>query len=82
MIPVLAPVLGTLPAAFLSTVVFGIMHGYQGSMGIARTMLMGGVLAWGFLASGSLWPPIIAHVLIDLLAGIVLGERLLVPEPE
>lgn len=81
-IPVLAPLVGTVPAAVGSTVVFGIMHGYQGAMGIVRTTLMGGVLAWGFLASGSLWPPILAHVLIDLLAGIVLGERLLVPEPE
>ena len=69
-------------AAVVSTAVFGIMHAYQGSMGVARTTLMGGVLAWGFLASGSLWPPILAHVLIDVLAGIVLGERLLVPAPE
>jgi membrane protease YdiL (CAAX protease family) len=81
-IPILAPITGLGGAAIASTIVFGIMHGYQGAMGIARTTLMGGVLAWGFIASGSLWPPILAHVLIDLLAGIVLGERLLVPEPE
>jgi membrane protease YdiL (CAAX protease family) len=40
---------------------------------------MGGFLAWGFLASGSLWPAILAHTAIDLLAGIVLGEKLLSP---
>ena len=76
-IPVLAPLIGTFGAAVLTTVVFGILHGYQGRLGILRTGVMGGVLAWGFLASGSLWPPIIAHTLIDLLAGIVFGERLL-----
>ena len=78
-IPVLTPVLGTLGAGVLTSAVFGVMHGYQGALGVVRTALMGGVLAWGFVASGSLWPAILAHTLIDLLAGIVLGERLLSP---
>jgi membrane protease YdiL (CAAX protease family) len=43
---------------------------------------MGAFLAGGFLASGSLWPPILAHTLIDVLAGIVLGERLLTEPTE
>lgn len=73
----LAPLVGANVAAVLTTVVFGILHAYQGPLGVLRTALMGGILAWGFLASGSLWPPIIAHTLVDLLAGIVLGERLL-----
>jgi membrane protease YdiL (CAAX protease family) len=77
-IPVLTPVLGIGPAAVLSTAVFGIMHGYQGTMGIIRTGLMGAVLVWGFLASGSLWPPILAHTFIDLLVGLVFGDRLLI----
>ena len=77
-IPVLAPLLGLTGAAVLSTAVFGVIHAYQGALGIVRTGLMGGVLAWGFLASGSLWPPIIAHTLIDLVAGIALGDKLLV----
>jgi membrane protease YdiL (CAAX protease family) len=76
-IPVLATLTGVGPAAIVSTVVFGIMHGYQGMMGIIRTGLMGAVLAWGFLASGSLWPAILAHTAIDRLAGLVLGDRLL-----
>jgi membrane protease YdiL (CAAX protease family) len=77
-IPVLATVMGVGPAVVVSTAVFGIMHGYQGTMGIVRTGLMGAVLAWGFLASGSLWPPILAHTLIDLLVGLVFGDRLLI----
>jgi len=78
-IPLLAPMLGVGGAAALTSVVFGVMHGYQGLLGIARTTLMGGILAWGFLASGSVIPAIVAHTLIDVLAGIVLGERLLSP---
>ena len=79
-IPALAPILGPVGAAALSTVVFGIIHAYQGWFGVVRTGMIGGILAAGFLMSGSLWPPIIAHTLIDLIAGVVLGERLLSPE--
>jgi membrane protease YdiL (CAAX protease family) len=43
---------------------------------------MGLVLAWGFIASGSLLPAMIAHTTIDLIAGIVLGDWLLSPEPD
>jgi len=76
LITALAPLIGVGGAAVLSSVVFGVLHVYQGWLGIPRTALMGGLLAWGFLASGSLWPAIIAHTAIDLVAGIVLGERL------
>lgn len=78
-IPVLAPLVGVGGAAALTSVVFGALHGYQGWLGTARTAAMGGFLAWGFLASGSLWPAIAAHTAIDLVAGIVLGEKLLSP---
>jgi membrane protease YdiL (CAAX protease family) len=78
-IPLLAPLLGVGGAVLLTSGVFGVLHGYQGWLGILRTALMGGLLAWGFLASGSLWPAIVAHTAIDLLAGIVLGEKLLRP---
>jgi membrane protease YdiL (CAAX protease family) len=77
----LAPLFGTGGAVVVSCAVFGVLHAYQGLIGVVRTAAMGGVLAWGFLASGSLIPPIIAHVAIDLLAGIVLADRLMLPEP-
>jgi membrane protease YdiL (CAAX protease family) len=76
-IPVLAGLMGAPGAAVLTSLVFGALHGYQGWLGAVRTALMGGVLAWGFLAAGSIWPVICAHVAIDILAGIVFGERLL-----
>lgn len=81
LITVLAPLTGVGGAAVLSSAVFGVLHVYQGWLGIPRTALMGGLLAWGFLASGSLWPAIVAHTAIDLIAGIVLGERLVGPAP-
>jgi membrane protease YdiL (CAAX protease family) len=78
-IPALAPLVGMPGAVAVTSIVFGILHGYQGLLGTLRTAVMGALLAWVFLASGSLWPAIVAHVAIDLLAGIVLGERLLSP---
>jgi membrane protease YdiL (CAAX protease family) len=74
---VLGGLMGSPGAAAVTSLVFGVLHGYQGWLGTARTALMGGLLAWGFLAAGSLWPPIVAHTAVDLLAGIVLGEKLL-----
>lgn len=79
-ITTLAPLVGTGGAVAITSTIFGVVHGYQGVLGMARTGIMGAVLAWGFLASGSLWPPMVAHILIDLLAGIVFGESLMSPE--
>jgi membrane protease YdiL (CAAX protease family) len=79
-IPVLAVLLGPVGAAVVSSVVFGVLHAYQGPLGMARTAALGGLLAWGFLASGSLWPPIAAHALLDVVLGVALAERMMVPE--
>ncbi len=79
-ISVLTGVVGVTPAAALSSVVFGVLHAYQGPLGVARTAGLGGLLAWGFLESGSLWPPMAAHAILDMLLGIALAERLMVPE--
>lgn len=78
-IPVLIPAVGSLGALLVTSVVFGVLHAYQGALGMVRTSLMGAALAGGFLLSGSLLPAIAAHILIDLLAGIVLADRLLLP---
>jgi membrane protease YdiL (CAAX protease family) len=81
LITALAPLTGVGWAAVISSGIFGVLHVYQGWLGIPRTALLGGLLAWGFLASGSLWPAILAHSAIDLIAGIVLGDRLVGPAP-
>jgi membrane protease YdiL (CAAX protease family) len=75
----LAVVAGAGWAAAITSLVFGVLHGYQGWLGVARTASLGGLLAWGYLASGSLWAPMVAHVLLDLVLGIALADRLMVP---
>ena len=78
-IPVLIPVVGPVGALLLTSAVFGVLHVYQGALGILRATAMGATLAGGFLLSGSLLPAMIAHTLIDLLAGIVIADKLLLP---
>lgn len=77
-IPVLAGLVGSdWTAAVLSSGIFGFLHAYQGHIGVVRTGVMGLVLAAVFLWSGSLWPAVAAHAVIDLLGGLVLGPRML-----
>ena len=77
LIPVLTGLLGSAwVAAALSAAVFGILHAYQGWLGVGRTALLGFVFAASLIISGTLWPAILAHAILDLLAGLVLGETL------
>ena len=62
---------------FLSSCAFGLLHGYQGWLGVLRTGIMGFFLAASFVISGSLWPAVIAHVTLDLVSGLILGKTLL-----
>ena len=78
-IPVLIPIVGSVGALLVTSAVFGVLHAYQGTLGIFRTAAMGATLAGGFLLSGSLLPAMIAHTVIDLLAGIVIADKLLLP---
>jgi uncharacterized protein len=64
---------GVWPATVLSSVAFGFLHAYQGPVGIVRTGLMGFVLAVPVVVTGSIVPSMIAHALIDVVAGLVLG---------
>ena len=64
-------------ALMLTSATFGVLHAYQGSIGLVRTGVIGLIMGAAFLHTGNLWPPILAHALIDLVAGLVLSERLL-----
>jgi len=68
-------------ALALACVPFGLVHVYQGPVGVVRTYILGLVLGASYLATGSLWPAMVAHTALDLLGGLVLGDRLLGPEP-
>lgn len=50
----------------LSSVLFGLMHAYQGLVWVLATMAMGGILAMSVIYAGSLWPAIIAHTLYNM----------------
>jgi len=58
----------------VSSVAFGLAHSYQGAGGVMRVTLVG--LAFGglYVLSGSIWLPIIGHVLVDILQGAMLLE--------
>ncbi len=64
-------------ALIVTSATFGVLHAYQGPIGVVRTGVVGLIMGAVFLHTGSLWPPIVAHTLIDLVAGLVLSERLL-----
>ena len=51
---------------FLTSLVFGLAHIYQGIAGILATAVMGFVLSMAYIISGTLLLPIVIHVLIDL----------------
>ena len=77
LVPALTTVLGwSWGAALLSSAVFGLLHAYQGWLGIARTAALGFVLAASLILTGTIWPAILAHAILDVLAGIVFGESL------
>jgi membrane protease YdiL (CAAX protease family) len=53
-------------AIAISSLAFGLAHGYQGISGIAATGILGAVMAVIFVVTGNLWLPIAMHALIDL----------------
>ena len=60
-----------------TSLAFGVLHSYQGKLGVVRTGVVGFFMGAAFIYTGSLWPPMVAHALIDLVAGLVLRDRLL-----
>lgn len=63
-------------AATVSVVVFAAAHAYQGWSGTVRVALLGVILTIPFLVTGSVFPSIIAHTALDVLAGLVLADWL------
>ena len=57
-------------AALLSSIWFAIGHIYQGQRGLITTFIVGMIFVSMRIWSHSLFPPMLAHALIDLVAGI------------
>ena len=69
--------IGPWAAAAVSAAAFGVLHSYQGGLGTARTAVTGLVLTVPVLMAGTILPAILAHVLVDLAGGLVIGPWLL-----
>lgn len=72
----LAQVMPLWIAVVVSSVAFGLAHSYQGATGALRTGLIGLAFGTYFVVTGSIWLPIVAHALLDLLQGAAIHELL------
>ena len=77
----LAHFMSFLAACVVQAVVFGICHAYQGPRGVMLTTLAGAFFTAVLLVSGSIWPAMLIHALMDLHAGD-LARRVFPAEPE
>lgn len=66
-------------AVVVSSLAFGMLHSYQRIGGVLRAGILGALLSAPLLATGSLFPSMAAHALIDLIAGLLLADWLVPP---
>ncbi len=67
---VLSEPLGPWPAALLTSVSFGLSHGYQRTVGVVRASVLGLLLTLPVMWTGSLFPAIVAHFWINAAIGV------------
>ncbi|HEX6999191.1 MAG TPA: type II CAAX endopeptidase family protein [Gammaproteobacteria bacterium] len=65
---------GVWPPVLFSAALFGLAHVYQGPYGAVQTALLGAVLAAFTIRWGTLWPAILAHSAINMLAVVQLED--------
>jgi len=61
-------------AVIVSAIAFGLGHSYQGSAGVVRVTAIGLVFAALYILTGSIWVPIVGHILFDALQGLSIVE--------
>lgn len=72
LVAALTPALGFWGAALVATLAFGYGHIYQGGLfGFLRTASVGAVLMTIVYLSGSIWPAVLLHAVIDLVGGYI-----------
>lgn len=69
------------PAVAITSVSFGLAHGYQRVAGMVRASLLGAILAIPVVATGSLFPAVAAHFWINAVLGLG-GWKWIVPEEQ
>ena len=70
-----------IPAAIVSSILFGLAHIYVGVPHVIRAMIVGGVFVTLALGTGSLWPAVVLHAAIDLFSGDLAYRVLHPPQP-
>lgn len=63
-------------AVIVSSLIFGLGHSYQGAAGMLKTGVVGLSMAVLYVITGSIWLPIVAHALFDILQGKTITEIL------
>ncbi len=63
-------------AVAVSSVGFGLVHSYQGASWAVRAGLVGLGFAIYYVLTGSIWLPILAHIALDILQGLMVFELL------
>lgn len=56
------------PVAIVMSALFGALHLYEGRHAAAVIAVWGILFAWSYVRTGSLWPGIVAHTLVDAVA--------------
>jgi len=69
----MTPLVGMWPAVFISSVIFGLGHAYQGPAGILKTSLIGLFLALLTVFSGSLFVAMLLHTVGDITSGRIMA---------
>lgn len=78
LIPALIVATGSLLAGIaVSSLAFGVMHAHQRAGGAARAAILGLILAFPLLVTGSVYPSIVAHASVDIIGGIWAARWLL-----
>lgn len=70
-----------IPAALVSAILFGFAHIYIGIPHVIRSMIIGAVFALVVLGTGSLWPAVFLHAVIDLFSGGLVYRTLHAAQP-
>jgi membrane protease YdiL (CAAX protease family) len=71
LLPYFDSLVGPAGAVLASSVLFGLDHAYQGAAGIMKTGIWGLVYAGAYVATGSLLAPMLLHLVVDTVSGMV-----------
>lgn len=73
---------GVWMAVAASAIGFGLGHVYQGVAGAAKIAALGAVFAALYWITESIWAPILAHILLDIVSGATAHAALCNQQPE